>query len=172
MAEDVSEEWRLMLGGTYEVSSLGRVRRATDGRRTHAGRLMRPVVAGPGYLMVGPTVNGRNVQFYVHDLVSEAFLGERPPGATVNHIDGVKTNNRASNLEYVTHAENMAHASRMGLMARGESHPGSRFTEEDIRAIRARHAAGDSICGLARELRASTATIYNIVRRKAWGHVR
>jgi len=51
----------------------------------------------------------------IHRLVAKCYLGEQPSGICVNHKDGVKANNHPSNLEYVTIAENVRHAVRMGL---------------------------------------------------------
>lgn len=111
----VVEEWREVFDGNYEVSSAGRMRRATPGRGTHAGRLLAPIRMAIGYLKVHPVVNGKNVQTYLHHIVALAFLGPKPDGYEVNHIDGDKGNAEASNLEYVTHLENMTHAREIGL---------------------------------------------------------
>lgn len=164
----MTEEWRAVLNGTYEVSSEGRVRRATPGRRTAVGRLLTPIALRVGYLAVRPVVDGRNVQMYVHRLVASAFLGECPPGGTVNHKDGVKTNNRADNLEYVTHAENMAHAASTGLLATGERHPAATLTDEQVRALRADRAAGLSYAALSRRYGVAISHVWQIVQ----GHAR
>jgi hypothetical protein len=165
------EEWRKSLAPNYEVSSLGRVRRSTFGRRTYAGRVMRAQLMQIGYLSVRPTVEGKNVAFYVHDLVAAAFIGPKPKGASVNHIDGVKSNNVPSNLEYVTHAENMRHAAESELMVRGECHPGHKLTEESVRQLRADRAGGMSFSKLAAKHGISIATAFNVANRKYWSHV-
>jgi len=54
----------------------------------------------------------------VHRIVMETFVGPLPPGMETNHIDGNKLNNNLTNLEYVTHTENMEHAGNEGLMRR------------------------------------------------------
>ena len=78
-----------------------------------------------GYLEV--SINGRRRD--VHRLVAECFV-PRPAGEVleVNHKDGDKLNNRASNLEWVSHLENVRHAYRTGLItgaqiARNAAHP-------------------------------------------------
>lgn len=166
-----SERWRPVLDGNYEVSDFGRVRRAKPGSRTREGRVMALVLLPIGYYSVAPTIKGRNRSTYVHALVAEAFLGPRPKGASINHRDGDKQNNRASNLEYVTHAENMAHASREGLMAHGEKHYNAKLTEDLVREIRASHAAGTSMGALARKHGVAVSAIHGVVHRRTWGHV-
>ena len=51
--------------------------------------------------------NGRKNTTPIHSIVARAFLGERPEGMEVDHVDGNRANNAASNLEYVTHRENI-----------------------------------------------------------------
>lgn len=101
----MQESWRDIPGsdGRYQVSDLGRVR---------SMRLLTPCPAtGTGYLAV--TLTGQ-VRVAVHVLVASAFLGPRPQGMEVNHIDCNRTNNRPDNLEYVTPSENVRHSFRSG----------------------------------------------------------
>lgn len=58
-------------------------------------------------------MNNKNIQ--IHSIIAELFLGERPQGLVVNHIDGNKLNNHPSNLEYVTIAENIYHSIENGM---------------------------------------------------------
>lgn len=166
----MNETWKECVQG-YEVSDCGRVRRSTPGRRTFAGRLMKLQLLAIGYYAVRPTVCGRNKGFYVHDLVAAAFIGPKPKGASVNHIDGDKTNNSASNLEYVTHAGNMAHAAAAGLMVKGEKHPASKLTEDSVRQLRLDRDNGMSFSRLAKKHGISTSTAFQIVTRKYWSHI-
>ena len=95
--------------GTWQVSSFGRVKTLQD--VVHHGTL-----TGEGYRAVG--INGKN--YTVHRLVARAFHG-RPPTAKhthVNHLDGNRENNRASNLAYATPAENTNHARAGGSWKR------------------------------------------------------
>lgn len=73
---------------------------------------------------------------YVHILVAEAFLGPRTVGLYVNHRDGNKYNNFASNLEYTTRRINEDHAANLGLHAWGEYHAMSKLTQEQVREMR------------------------------------
>lgn len=166
-----AEEWRPSMVPNYEVSSLGRVRRSAPGRKTYAGRVMKQQRQECGYYSVRPTVEGANVFFYVHDLVAAAFIGPRPAGAIVNHKDADKTNNVWSNLEYTTHAGNMAHAADNGCMAHGEGHPAHKLTDERVRQLRADRASGMSFSKLAAKHGVSIATAFNAANGKTWSHV-
>lgn len=158
------EEWRPWRTANYEVSSLGRMRRATPGRCTAPGRLLKPTLLRIGYYKVSPVVRGSNVQTYVHDAVALAFIGPKPAGKVVNHKDGTKTNNAASNLEYISHPENVRHARRTGLTPCGERHPNAKLSNTQAAEIRARRAAGEGGSHLAREYGVSPSTIYQIAR--------
>lgn len=166
----MSEEWREFMPG-YEVSSLGGVRRSETGRRTFAGRVLKPFLMAVGYMAVRPVINGRNVHVYIHDAVAAAFIGPKPEGFAVNHIDGVKTNNTPQNLEYVSHAQNMRHASDNGLLARGERHPSSKLTEASVRALRADRVGGMPFSKLAAKHGVSVAVAFSVANRKSWRHV-
>lgn len=69
-----------------------------------------------GYLRINITRNKKSKTLRVHHLIADAYLGPRPQGYTVNHKNGCKTDNRVSNLEYVTSAENTSLAFRAGLV--------------------------------------------------------
>ena len=105
----IVETWKDISGfkGLYEVSSLGRVRRE--------GRVLKPQNVSGGYLKVELWQIGECCSALVHRLVAESFLGPRPTGHEVDHIDGNKRNNAFSNLEYVTRSENMQRAYALGL---------------------------------------------------------
>lgn len=100
------EEWRDVEGADscYSVSSMGRVRSNRSGKYLSTNSL-----AGAGYVKVDFSVNGNKTQTTMHRAVAEAFI-ERPDGAgEVNHINGVKTDNRVENLQWVTRSENVMH---------------------------------------------------------------
>lgn len=108
------ECWRPAKGleGFYEVSDLGRLRRIAPGKNAKIGSIRRLSVAPNGYagakVFLGDKVP-RTV--HLHRLVALTFLGDPPPDKPqVNHKNGIKTDNRASNLEWVSQSENMRHA--------------------------------------------------------------
>jgi hypothetical protein len=72
----------------------------------------------------------------VHRIVAEAFVPNPDNKPQVNHKDGDKSNNAASNLEWCTESENSIHSFDTGLSKHGQSHFNSRLSEEDISRIR------------------------------------
>lgn len=100
--------------GLYQVSNLGRVKTVahwqiyTNGHRHfHKEKIHTPGVSRTGYLSVRLGSKGREAG--VHRFVAETFIPRIPGKNDVNHIDGDKSNNRASNLEWVDRKENMWH---------------------------------------------------------------
>lgn len=88
----------------YEVSNLGNVRRATG---PSAGRLRKPSLDTKKYPFLRLNLNGKKGNMFIHHLVAFTFIGPKPEGMEVDHIDRVITNNAATNLRYITHKENM-----------------------------------------------------------------
>lgn len=110
------EEWRDIKGyeGIYQVSNRGRVRRIVA---THTTKPMmrKASLQGRGYLGICLSKNGVTKRYIVSRLVAEAFIPNPDNKPEVNHINGIKTDNRAVNLEWVTVSENKLHAYRTGL---------------------------------------------------------
>ncbi len=112
-------------------------------------------------------------RFTVHRLVMMAFVGPRPNGMHINHIDGVKTNNRRENLEYITPSENQKHSHRIGLQSNvGENHSQAVLNEAKVRSIRRKAKAGMSKHALAAEFGVSYSAIHYVINGKRWGHVK
>lgn len=111
----------------------------------------------------------------VHRLVVEAFICPIPPGLTVNHKDGIRSNNNVANLEIATYQENNLHALRILLVKhkgpRGERAPKSKLKTAQVLDIRAAHAGGAKKQELARMYGVHISSIKHIVARKTWSHI-
>ena len=89
----------------YMVSNLGRVKNA------HTGLILKPYVFRNAYLGVMLSYKGEKQFKLIHRLVATAFVPGWRKGLQVNHKNGIKSDNRAENLEWVTQSENMRHRS-------------------------------------------------------------
>lgn len=104
-----------------QVSSKDRMIVTIDGKSYfRKGKLLKPKKHKDGYLFVTLTKEKIKKNFYVHRLVAEAFIPNPENKPQVNHINGNKTDNTISNLEWVTNAENSRHAYNNGLYFRIE----------------------------------------------------
>lgn len=101
-------------------------------------RILKPSKTGPGYLSVWFVVNGRGRNTQVHRLVAMAFVEGFMPGLDVNHKNGIKTDNRAENLEWVTRSENMLHSANvLGKRPnKGEKNHRAKLKDFEIEHIR------------------------------------
>lgn len=138
------EQWKKLPDWPYEVSSKGRVRRCEPGAGTYEGRIRQPTPARKGYQKIELSRDGEQKHFLVHHLVLRLFDRSRKPGEQTNHLNGDKTDNRIENLEWVTASENVRHGHRTGLYDfRGENHPRSKLTGNEVVEIRERHRDED-----------------------------
>lgn len=118
------EIWKDITGyeGLYQVSSLGRVRSLSrivkfgNQKRVIPEKIMSPRnhtrTKNPYQTIILYKGKQKNKTFYVHRLVAKMFVNGFFDGADVNHIDGNKSNNKASNLEWCTRKENINHAAK------------------------------------------------------------
>lgn len=134
-------------------------------------RQLRPSYAGRGYLKVALCRNHVAVTKYVHDLVAIAFIGSKPEGMQVRHLDGNKDNNAAHNLAYGTPAENAADSVRLGKTTRGERNPMSKLSVSSVRRIRQLIASGRTQKRIADQFGIRNSSVSNIRTRKTWAHV-
>lgn len=72
----------------------------------------------PSYYVVTLSKNGIKNKVLVHRIIYSTFHGEIPEGAVIDHLNGIKTDNRLENLEACSHQENIRRAFCNGLMAR------------------------------------------------------
>src|SRR4051812_7731007 len=118
------EQWKDIQGyeGCYQISDIGNVKslsreRFGNGRQTGITkeRILKFNKDTSGYNVVKLYKNGSKKCPKAHRLVAKAFIPNPNNKGEINHINGVKTDNRLTNLEWCTHTENIRHADATGL---------------------------------------------------------
>jgi hypothetical protein len=167
------ETWKPVSGydGLYEVSNLGRVRSYQNfgwGRKENP-KLISLYTSKRGYVQACLCRNNKSIQKDVHRLVAEAFLTEPASGMQIDHINGIKSDNRLSNLEWVTPQENSLRAVAIGLKPSGENHGSSKLTQNEVDEIRQLYATGKySHRQLGEMFGISHGNVGKIVRYQLW----
>ena len=153
--------------GRYAVSPCGKV------WSYHTKKWMSPYKNNRGYLSVG--IDGKTVN--VHRLIAECFCEKGEGKDQVNHIDGNKSNNSASNLEWVTCSENHRHAFDSKLRVNSEKQRAAakdqgiknrQFSWDDVIKIRSMYTDGATQKSIADKFNTTQATINNIVLYKTY----
>lgn len=166
----MEEIWKPILD-KYWISNRGRIRRGNN--------FLATPISKQGYPMIVLRVDGKAKGLYVHHLVLDAFVGPKPKGKECNHIDGVKTNNIYTNLEWVSRGRNLSQAYRMGLAKgsrvtrnQGIKNVHSLLDEQQVREIRElTKDVGLSHSEIAQRFGVSKSVISDVKLRKTWKHV-
>lgn len=155
---------------TYYASSLGNI-------KTSFGNILSKKFDKYGYVRVRLiNDNSQNldkrVLKLIHRLIYKAFYPncENFNELTINHIDGIKTNNNIFNLELVTRADNNKHAFKTGLKNhKGSNHPMSKLKDSDILQIRKLYSNGNiSQKEIGKLFNVGQSIISDIIRYKRW----
>jgi hypothetical protein len=171
MKED--EVWKDVKGcDGYVVSNKGRIKstyRKVNSRfglhRTVKERVLKPALTSNGYLQVWI---GKSTS--IHRMVAEAFVDNPLQLPYVNHKDGNKQNNEASNLEWCTPKENIHHAIKHGIFTKikGEQVGASKLKEQDVLDIFFDHRSHTMI---AKDYSVSRSAVILIKQKKNWNYL-
>lgn len=110
----MEEIWKDVEGyeGTYEISNLGNIRSLfyrNQLAKNKKIRYLKPYL-NKGYFMITLVKDNKRLLTSIHRLIAQAFIPNLKNRPCINHINGIKTDNRIENLEWVTHKANMKHA--------------------------------------------------------------
>ena len=100
---DLTEEWKQYKDTSYFVSNLGRVKRTFQNGRTN---FLNGMIHKRGYIKVDLVRRPERFTPFIHTLVAECFIGNPENKPMIDHINQVKTDNRACNLRWATNSEN------------------------------------------------------------------
>ena len=164
--------------GYYQVSNLGRYRSAertvtfADGRvRTFESKILKPYISKQGYHIATLSYKGKNFKRRVHRMVAENFLEPVEGDVEVNHIDGDKLNNKVSNLEWISHSDNLTHFHANNNSNSGERNNLSVLKDKDIANIREMSSNGVSSKEISLLYKVDYKTIWRIVTHQTWKYV-
>lgn len=177
------EKWLPIKGfeTSYLISNKGIVRslvreRKVDnkgGKALTKERDLKEYKTNHGYIKYSLTAFGKKKKVYAHRLVAEAFLINLEKYPCINHIDGVKTNNDVSNLEWCTFSQNNKHAYNAELRKpynrNGTRNPRSVLTNEQAIAIKNKIDNKERIANICREFNVSDGCVSAIKNGKTWG---
>jgi hypothetical protein len=123
-----TEIWRVIpeLDGYYKASNLGRI------KRVDSNRILKCNDNGHGYRYIKLCILNQRKNHYVHRLVASTFIPKEKNKIEVNHKNAIKSDNRVSNLEWVSIQQNRDHAVKNGLVAHGEKSSNSVLTEKQV----------------------------------------
>lgn len=140
-----------------------------------SGRKLKHSVSRTGYHRIAaywPKVDGSPWQkrFLVHRIVWEAVNGEIPEGLQINHLNGIKSDNRIDNLEVVTASENVRHAFATGLRVPVRGH--FKLTEDQVREIRRDYKRGEvTLKMLGDRYGVCEKNVHYVVKGETWAGV-
>ena len=153
--------WKDLKGyeGVYEISNEGDLRRIP--KRTH----LKPRLTYDGYVNYRVCMYGVTKTVSAHRAVAIAFIPNPENKETVNHKDGVKSNNHVDNLEWATRTEQVQHSYDLGL--KQPVHTNRKLSKEDVLEIRATYVKGSKEFGsgaLAKKYGITDANILKVVK--------
>lgn len=173
--------------GMYQATMTGLIRsidrfvpHSRLGQQFVRGRIIIPHLDQDGYARVQLCKLGQIKLWGIHQLAARTFIPNPESKLSINHKDGVKTNNCVTNLEWVTGRENEEHAVRNRLKARGQRNGNSKLTLDQviiikdrlkkvkIRGIQTGDGNGDTILKIATDFGISVAAVHLIRLGHVW----
>ena len=164
------EIWKDVIGfeNEYEISNLGNLRSKErfvkhykGGLRKYKSSLKNQRLNSNGYKRCNLKSNGKRFDFTIHQLVAKAFLDNDIDRNFVNHKNGIKTDNRIENLEWVTLSENTIHAVKKRLIK-------TKLTDNEVLEISKNKLSTRKIAKL---YNVSASIIWRIKNKKSYKHL-
>lgn len=172
----MKENWKIIEEfPNYLISNYGNIKtlKTLENRTTHINS---------GYELIVFNVGEKRYSRLVHRLVAIAFVPNSENKPCVNHLNGIKTDNRAVNLEWATYKENTDHAIKTGLIdhskrknpshkiyPRDGDHKLTKLTKEEVVEMRELYATGNYVLReLSEKFGVSISVVWRVVNNKTW----
>lgn len=178
----MSIKWKDIPGyeGMYRVSNDGQVKSLSrkekskaNSTRIRKGQFMKPKLTHDGYHEHTLSKACKREYIRTHRIVMMAFSPiDEYMDMEVNHINGIKLDNRLENLEWVTTKANIQHSIEIGLQNPvGSSNANAKTTEEQVISARRLKSAGLKNIEISNELGIPASRVKQIVNNVTWKHL-
>ena len=184
---EVIEEWKPIIDyeNLYMISNLWRVKKLENQvtqkdlkghiyTRTFPEKILKERNNKTDYITVGLNTNNTSKTFRIHRLVAIHFIPNPENKPEVNHINGIKSDNRLENLEWCTSAENSKHALETELtkIQYGSETTNSKLTEKEVLEIRKlKETTNMTSTEIGKLFGVNQPAISKIIHRKTWKHI-
>jgi hypothetical protein len=175
------EIWKDIVGyeSIYQVSNTGKVKslarkvKNVNGYSLIKGIILKNRVNKKGYASIDLSFKNNKKCCVVHRLVATAFIPNSDNKPQVNHINGIKSDNRLENLEWTSPKENVKHAFDNGLRKKmiGENNPYSKLKNSQVIEIKKLIKDNIKITDIAKMFSVSICAISDIKSKKNWNHL-
>lgn len=163
--------------GLYQASNLGRVKsfyKKGGAANKNFNGIIKPKLNAGGYLSFTPSKEGKQIDYLVHRFIIESFLFNDSNLSTVNHKNGIKTDNRIENLEWCSLQDNLKHALDNGLReCKGICNGRSVLNENDVIKARIFYKTGNySVKDILQFIKKGTrGTLQRAIQKTTWKHL-
>lgn len=164
--------------GLYQISNFGRIRSVKKNKSQKMAffikeRILKQMLAPQGYYKVDLYKNHKRNSKYVHRLLMESFIDNPENKPQINHINGIKTDNRIENLEWCTRSNNIKHAwttkLNLGYKKDGELNPNASLTNFMAKNIRLSYFTGElTRVQLSKKYNVSVKCISDVINYKTY----
>jgi len=172
------ETWKPVLNyeDSYQVSNMGRIKAIPRKTRTWEikyTKILKLKIINGGYVQTKFSKNGKIYSPIVSKVVAEAFCKKPSYKCVANHINCVRHDNKASNLEWISQSQNVRFSYKIGKASqKGEKNNGAKINMEIVKKIRKFAKENDHLSQqqIANEFGLKRENVKDIINYKTWNY--